>query len=183
MAASGQSRRTMSADPRAQRTRALLRQALMQLLEQVDWGAISTSDICRRAGIARSSFYEHYRGKADLLDEVFDERMGAIRLSGRDGDPLGTLSWLVAHVAEAPAFFAQAMAGGRGDALMPRFRAALTRQLERELRLRQVPDAACCAAYLIAGSMAYLAATPGAAGGAAAEEALQRLAQRVLGSG
>lgn len=176
MSVFGQSGRDMSDDPRAARTRAAMKQALMHLLQQGDWGEVTVAGICRRAGVARSSFYEHYNAKADLLEEIFADLMSDIRLSSCPGDPFGTLDWLVDHVAEAPRFFAHAMAGGRGDALLPRFRAALIRRLEEELSVRGVADAGEKAAYVIAGSMAYLAAAQG--GGA--RKALQESAARVL---
>lgn len=166
----------MSDDPRAERTRMALKQALMQLLQRSDWGEITIVGICNRAGIARSSFYEHFATKSELLDEIFTDNMSRIPSSPRQGDPLGTLSWLVEHVAEAPHFFTHAMAGGRDDALLPRFRAALIRRLEEELTSRSVSGAKGKAAFLIGGAMAYLASaeTDGA------QEKLQDLAKRVL---
>jgi AcrR family transcriptional regulator len=174
---SGQTRGYMSTDPRAARTRATLKQALMELLQQGDWDGITVAGICRRAGVARSSFYEHFNAKSDLLDEIFAELMCDIRPSPRPGDPLATLDWLISHVAVAPRFFAHAMAGRRGDALLPRFRAALTRRLEEELSARCVPDAGAKAAYVIGGSMAYLAERKD--GGA--RVTVQEMAKRLLG--
>lgn len=176
MTLSGQNRRELSADPRVMRTRALLKQALMQMLQQMNWEEITIVGICRRAGIARSSFYEHFGTKADVLDQIFADRMDDIPLSVRSGDPLGTLDWLVDHVAEAPEFFAHAMAGGRNDALMPRFRIALARKLAEELTARAVPDASGMAAFLVGGAMAYLAT----ARGDDARSALRQLSARLI---
>lgn len=147
----------MSDDPRAKRTLAALKEALMLLLEQGDWSQISASAICRRAGVARSSFYEHFDTKADLLDEIFSDTMADITFSTRPNERVATLDWLVSHMSAAPDFFAHAMAGKRGDALLPRFRATITRRLEHELSLRGVEDPGSKAAYIIGGSMAYLA--------------------------
>lgn len=166
----------MSDDPRAVRTRATLKEALMHLLQQGDWSQITASAICRRAGVARSSFYEHFDTKADLLDEIFSDMTGGIRLSSRAGEPLATLDWLVSHVSAAPDFFANAMAGKRGDALLPRFRAALVIRLAQELSLRGVRDASANAAYIIGGSMSFLAGTK--AGDA--RETIQAMARRLL---
>lgn len=179
MSASGQNAAGMSgltSDPRVLRTRATLREALMQLLQHKDWGGISTSDICRRAGVARSSFYEHYSGKADLLDEIFAAHMGAIPLSREPGAPLGTLDWLAAHVASNPALFARSAAGSGGDSLLPRFRSALTRKLEEELNNRGHSDACANAAYIIGGSLAFLSTAPGDG----TRDMLQRLAEKLL---
>ncbi|TAX54640.1 TetR/AcrR family transcriptional regulator [Rhizobium leguminosarum] len=172
----GQVGTNMSDDPRAVRTRATLKQALMQLLQQGDWSDITASAICRRAGVARSSFYEHFDTKADLLDEIFSDMLGGIKPSTRPSDPLATLDWLVSHVRAAPDFFAGAMAGKRGDALLPRFRAALKVRLELELTLRGVQDASANAAYIIGGSMSYLAE----AKGGEVREAVQKMAMRLL---
>jgi len=166
----------MSADPRAARTRAALKEALMQLLQYSDWGEITVAGICRRAGVARSSFYEHFTTKAELLDEIFTDLMCDIITSARPGDPLGTLDWLVDHVAKAPKFFAHAMAGGRGDTLLPRFRAALIRRIEGELTARAISNAGAKAAFLIGGSMAYLAEV----NGSGTHAILQEMAARVL---
>ncbi len=154
---SGQVETDMSGDPRALRTRATLKEALMLLLQQGDWSGITVSAICRRGGVARSSFYEHFDTKADLLDEIFSDMMSDIEPSTRPGEPLATLNWLVSHVNSAPEFFAHSMAGNRRDALLPRFRAALILRLEQELGLRGVQGAATKAAYIIGGTMAYLA--------------------------
>lgn len=166
-----------SVDPRVRRTRAALQAALMALLREKDWNEISTSEICRRAGIARSSLYEHFNGKADILDEIFATHLAEVCDVGGPGDPLCTLDWLVDHVGEAPGFLAGAMAGRRGDTLLPRFRAALTERLDAELRARGVLEPAATAAFVIGGALAYLSAAPSAD----PREAVQRLAARVIG--
>ncbi len=163
MPISGQTCCDMSDDPRASRTRAALKEALLQLLERGSWGDITVAGIVRRAGVARSSFYEHFNTKADLLDEIFSDMMSDIRPSMAVDAPLATLDWLVSHVGNAPDFFSHAMAGRRGDALLPRFRAALIQRLEEELSMRGVPDAGAKAAYVIGGTMAYLAEVNGEA--------------------
>ena len=128
----------------------------MQLLQKKDWGHISIASLCRHAGIARSSFYEHFVAKADLLDELFTEQVGSIAISDHVGASLGTLDWLVNHASEVPGFFSHAMSGRRGDAIGPRFVAALIKRLELELAARATPDADVKAAYVIGGSIAYL---------------------------
>lgn len=166
----------MSEDPRAAHTRSVLKQALMNLLEQGDWGEITIVGICRRAGVARSSFYEHYRTKSDLLDEIFADMMANIRPSAGPNGTLATLDWLVDHVAESPDFFAHAMQGGRGDALLPRFRQALIRRLSEELGALNISDARLKASYLVGGSMAYLAEIDTSA----TRESIQELAGRLI---
>ena len=61
------------------RTRGALKQVLMELLQKNDWGRITVAGICRRAGVARSSFYEHLETKSELLDAIFVDLMRNIQ--------------------------------------------------------------------------------------------------------
>src|SRR5687768_7461485 len=54
-------------DRRTRRTRQLLRDALLALLKEKRYEAISVQDIIERADVARSTFYVHYIDKDDLL--------------------------------------------------------------------------------------------------------------------
>ena len=63
-------------DPRIERTQQALRDALMLLIEEKGFDAISVRDITERARLNRATFYLHYRDKQDLLirtsEAVFD---------------------------------------------------------------------------------------------------------------
>ena len=48
-------------DPRIERTREALRGALMALIEEKGFDAISVQDITERARLNRATFYLHYR--------------------------------------------------------------------------------------------------------------------------
>jgi AcrR family transcriptional regulator len=54
-------------DPRVLRTRALLMDALMDLIPEKGYDAITVKDIAERATLNRATFYLHYRNKDDLL--------------------------------------------------------------------------------------------------------------------
>jgi AcrR family transcriptional regulator len=54
-------------DRRVQRTRALLRNALMQLINEKGYDAVTIQDITDRANLGRTTFYLHYTSKDDLL--------------------------------------------------------------------------------------------------------------------
>jgi AcrR family transcriptional regulator len=54
-------------DRRVERTRQLLRDALMALVIEKGYEAISVQDIADRANVARTTFYLHYRDKEELL--------------------------------------------------------------------------------------------------------------------
>lgn len=54
-------------DRRVQRTRNLLRNALMQLIDEKGYDAITIHDITERANLGRTTFYLHYQSKDELF--------------------------------------------------------------------------------------------------------------------
>jgi AcrR family transcriptional regulator len=55
-----------------ERTKGWIFDALIQLLEKKPWAEIGISDICEKAGVARSSFYRHYKTKEDIINQYMD---------------------------------------------------------------------------------------------------------------
>ncbi len=60
-------------DRRVERTRQLLRDALVSLILEKGYQKITVQDIIDKANVGRSTFYTHYRDKEDLLFSGFDE--------------------------------------------------------------------------------------------------------------
>lgn len=58
-------------DRRSRKTRAQLMQAIIRLMQSETWEDLSVRAICDGADIARSTFYLHFAGKAELLDYAF----------------------------------------------------------------------------------------------------------------
>ena len=54
-------------DRRIQRTRELLQKALIELIDERGYDAVTIQDIVERANIGRTTFYKHYNGKDDLF--------------------------------------------------------------------------------------------------------------------
>ena len=65
----------ISGDLRARRTRKLLRDALLALIEERGFDAITVGEIAERAMVSRAAFYRYYRDKYDLVEQIFDEAM------------------------------------------------------------------------------------------------------------
>ena len=63
----------MKPDRRIARTRRLLRNAILELIIEKGYAAISVQDLIDRANVARSTFYKHFRGMDDLLLQGFRE--------------------------------------------------------------------------------------------------------------
>jgi AcrR family transcriptional regulator len=65
--------RTPRIDPRVIRTRQLLKDAFVELLQEMDIEKISVNRIAERATINRVTFYLHYRDIPDMLEKMADE--------------------------------------------------------------------------------------------------------------
>ncbi len=66
-------------DRRISRTRQLLQSALIDLSVEGDYQSVTAQQILDRAGVARSTFYAHYRDKEALLKGSIDNLHGALR--------------------------------------------------------------------------------------------------------
>src|SRR5512140_1252602 len=62
-------------DRRSQRTRQLVNSAMMQLLSEKGYEAITVQDILERAGIGRSTFYSHYFDKEDVHASMMEQML------------------------------------------------------------------------------------------------------------
>lgn len=67
-------------DRRVQRTRQLLKTALMSLIQEKGFEALSVQDIIDRANVGRATFYTHFDNKEDLLRSGIE----GLRLSLRE---------------------------------------------------------------------------------------------------
>ena len=77
-------------DPRVRRTRQLLREALVSLLGEKSFEAISVHDLAERATVNRVTFYDHYDDKFALLDDLIGESFRELlqtRLAEQTGEP------------------------------------------------------------------------------------------------
>ena len=70
-------------DPRVARTRRLLIDALIDLIVEEGYDAVTIREIVQKAGVNRSTFYLHFRDKQDIFthmeDEIWDELAEAVR--------------------------------------------------------------------------------------------------------
>ncbi|HMN62257.1 MAG TPA: TetR/AcrR family transcriptional regulator [Anaerolinea sp.] len=90
-------------DPRVRRTRAMLGQALTDVLEEKTFQAISVQDITEKAGLNRTTFYLHFPDKFALLDynitQLFQQDLEKRMLSVCHYSPENLIS-LIVGVAE-----------------------------------------------------------------------------------
>lgn len=65
-------------DRRITRSKKALRQALISLMEEVGFDAITVNDLCQAADLNRGTFYNHFKDKEHLLASFEDEIMAEI---------------------------------------------------------------------------------------------------------
>ena len=65
--------RETKGDLRIDRTQNLLRRAMLELLRQMSFEEITVKLLAQQATINRKTFYAHYSGKEQLLEEMFRE--------------------------------------------------------------------------------------------------------------
>ncbi len=63
----------------------MLSEAACELFLEQGYDATSVSDITRRAGVSRSSFFNYFSAKSDVLWSGFDARVDAAVADLRDG--------------------------------------------------------------------------------------------------
>ena len=144
-----------SEDRRITRTRAALREALIELLEEQGLENITVNDLCSRADVTRGTFYNHYQDKDALLaafeDEVlsdvaeFERRMGGLDMVSVLGyvarkKPLPFLVEMFDYL-RSQGDFLHAVLGPGGDVRFgPRLRDSLCTQIVESILHDQYRD-------------------------------------------
>lgn len=124
-------------DRRSQKTRQLLRDALVELLLEKRYSEVTVQTLLERANVGRSTFYAHYLDKDDLLTsemahilEQFDAH--TFKLDANSETVLPSLA-LFQHV-QANQRLIQAIVWGRGTEMaLNDFQTHLTRRIEQRL--------------------------------------------------
>ncbi len=125
-------------DRRVQRTRLALRGALIALLQSRSWEEIRVQDVCDKANVGRSTFYNHFPDKEDLLVGGFEDLRRAVRQEARrnPGRTLHFAHGLIEHAGENERLF-RALVGQRsGQVVLQRFRDLVVDLVRDDLRLR-----------------------------------------------
>lgn len=157
-------------DRRVLRTRTLLREALLQLVIERGYDALTISDITDRADLRRATFYLHYKDKDELLLRTLDELLDGLvaRLeTQRSDDFLGGKSSAAVFeatfrfVAENVPLYRALLHGQGGMRIMGHIREYLSRLLVKDLQglpphQLQIP-AAVLANYIAGAETAMIA--------------------------
>lgn len=69
----------MKTDARVRYTKKVLRDALLSCMAQKQVKDITITEICKAAEINRATFYKHYKGVEEVLDELGQEQISQFR--------------------------------------------------------------------------------------------------------
>ncbi|OAB31646.1 TetR family transcriptional regulator [Paenibacillus macquariensis subsp. macquariensis] len=135
---------TPRTDPRVLRTRQLIRDAFIDLLEEIQLEKITVNRIAERATINRVTFYLHYRDIPEMLEKLADDMIGEIHTivdgiqnqsRSRDMD-WSILVNMLEHIAENSKFYKVMLASQRipvfNDRLMKLFVDLITSRSENQ---------------------------------------------------
>jgi AcrR family transcriptional regulator len=132
--------KTQKQDRRSLRTCDLLSRALVELMQEKRYDAISVQDILDRANIGRSTFYAHYEDKEDLLISSLEKMIDQfIHHIDENGQLIISSEAFFEHVKEHIPLY-KAMVWGRGiDVLYNKGQSQLSRKIEAQLAAH-LPD-------------------------------------------
>src|SRR6185295_12035950 len=134
-------------DARVRRTRDLLGDALIALMQEKAFDTITIQDVLDRAHVSRSTFYTHYSDKDDLLmsdaDEFFERMSMALSAHGDKSDRVFPVQEFFTHLADVQPFYKALVKSGRFQENMELARGHFARGIERRLaelpRARSIP--------------------------------------------
>ncbi len=124
-------------DPRVRRTRDRLGDALIGLLLEKPFEAITVQQVLDRAGVGRSTFYLHYRDKHDLLvsdmDEFLERMASQLERGAEASRRVAPVRELFRHAGEQCSLHAALSASGRLADFLDLAQGHFARGIERRL--------------------------------------------------
>ena len=88
-------------DRRVAVTRSVIKDAMLELLRKQSFDVISVAELCREASVGRATFYTHYTGLMDVIDELADDAIGNAAAKSTTG--FAQVEYLAGQAAEMEA--------------------------------------------------------------------------------
>ncbi len=129
---------------RLRRTQKLLREALIELIEERGFDGLTVGEITERARVSRAAFYRNYQDKYALVEQIFDEAMktllDAVADMGREHPPQVWVKFFE-HIAEYERLY-RALLGRKGSSwFVLRMRASLADLVKKHGPISDGPNA------------------------------------------
>jgi len=122
-------------DRRIQRTRQSLQDALITLILEKGYEAVTVQDVIDRANVGRATFYAHFQDKEDLLLSEFEQLSAQfnqhIETQGLNGTDLWSLSrFMFIHAGDYYRIYKAAVGKQSGQIMQVHLRKYLTKLIE-----------------------------------------------------
>ena len=147
-------------DRRILQTRDKLGDALIALMHEKEFDAITVQDVLDRAGVGRSTFYVHYRDKDDLflsdVEDFLEMISTALKRRGASPKRLLPVQEFFAHIREMHKFHAALVKSGKLNDVWALAKGFFARSIEERLQAAGVenePARRSAQAYVLAGSL------------------------------
>ena len=138
---SGNAAARVRTDRRIVRTRDVLGDALVALIQEKPFDSITVQEVLDRARVGRSTFYSHYKDKNDLFlsdaEDFFEAMSTALSRHGDKSKRVAPVCEFFAHVAEQRGFHDALVASGRIQDLWEMGQEYFARGIEQ--RLAELP--------------------------------------------
>jgi AcrR family transcriptional regulator len=132
-------------DRRVTRTRTLLQDALIALIPERGYAAITVEDICETANIGRSTFYTHYAGKDELRSATIDAhlRLPSNRYPSADRDKSHLFAFSLPMFEHAHTFRSlhRVLLASSEDTIHDELRERIRRAVRSELIAKRIGEA------------------------------------------
>lgn len=145
---------------RIRMTKALIRTALMELMDEKNFERITIKELCERADVNRTTFYLHYADQRSVLSDVKESvcaKTAAMIRETNFSDPTEFVEQFLKYIKENDRQFRILLMNDEGDS----FRFALMDVTAREL-MQYLPSAGdpqkdrFLLAYMMAGSLSVI---------------------------
>ncbi|HEU4946479.1 MAG TPA: TetR/AcrR family transcriptional regulator [Kribbella sp.] len=130
---------------RVRRTRKLLREALVELVEERGFDRLTVGELTGRAMVSRAAFYRNYKDKYDLVEQIFDEAMAAVLGTIADGaERPAEQRWVgfFEHISQYHRLYRALLGKGGSPWFAARMRATLGEMVTEHLQARDARAAA-----------------------------------------
>ncbi|NBW06615.1 MAG: TetR/AcrR family transcriptional regulator [Caulobacteraceae bacterium] len=117
-------------DRRIRRTRAAISEAFIRLMFSRRYDAIRTADLIAEAGVGRSTFYEHFRNKDEVLVAVIDPLFAPLADAAVGRGDVYRLQAILAHLWEQRSLGRMLFASGLLDKLQRKLAAMIAARMD-----------------------------------------------------
>ena len=144
-------------DRRVDRTQSALLNAFREIFFRQGYDRVTVGEIVRRAGVGRSTFYEHFECKDDLLRASATPLLSLLADGATSKGNMEGVTMLLEHCTDYPRFTRKMLAGSTGRLLRNHLASLIEARLQRSHPQRR-SSPALVAHFIAAGQLGMIEA-------------------------